>query len=199
MSKEDPGPDFGWMPPVGCKVKYTQLPDENGKVRDAVVVTCTKCGQSTDSWGHGDASVRRCFKILHMECHENNFYKVDPSLTEGEPSPKYRDKIQPQTKEMFSPSAISSTDLRTLTSAVLELHERVAFLEDIVCSGGQSTIESLCNDLCSALLSKDLDDMTPEDESLLKAVSHYIKVRRSKVNSPIEKTTEQGEKNNETN
>jgi len=66
------------MARVHCEVEYTQqLNEDTERMQDCVVVTCTKCGDSQMSWGHGDASVRRCLALLSEECVENNFYVVD--------------------------------------------------------------------------------------------------------------------------
>ena len=55
-----------------------EMMDENDEGHDvsAVVVTCSKCGHETTSWGTEEPSVNRCLALMNAECPrgENNFY-----------------------------------------------------------------------------------------------------------------------------
>jgi hypothetical protein len=44
--------------------------------QDGVVATCTRCDHQTESFGTGDASIRRCLVLLREECPrgERNYY-----------------------------------------------------------------------------------------------------------------------------
>lgn len=53
------------MTRIPCDIEYTS---------DGVVVTCSRCEVSTRSFGHTDASIRRCFALLREQCDETNFY-----------------------------------------------------------------------------------------------------------------------------
>ena len=61
---------------VGCDVEHTDMENDHGREIPAVVVTCSRCGHQTCSYGQTDASVRRCFALMHEECpeKENNYY-----------------------------------------------------------------------------------------------------------------------------
>ena len=64
---------------VPCAVSYDELENENGYPVDGVVVTCSRCGHHTESFGTGGASVRRCLALLREECPrgEGNFYVAE--------------------------------------------------------------------------------------------------------------------------
>lgn len=64
------------MARVPCEVEYTELEGDYGMVA-GVVVTCTKCGEEAESFGQTDASVRRCFALLHEQCNEDNYYVAE--------------------------------------------------------------------------------------------------------------------------
>jgi len=67
------------MAAVKCDVEYTQLENDYGREIDGVVVTCEDCGHSEESFGHGEASVKRCLALMRENCPEgcDNFYMVD--------------------------------------------------------------------------------------------------------------------------
>jgi hypothetical protein len=44
---------------------------------DGVVVTCSRCGASSESFGTSPASVRRCLVLLREQCDEANFYYAE--------------------------------------------------------------------------------------------------------------------------
>lgn len=64
------------MSKVNCQVEYTTDYNDNRREIDCVIVTCSKCGYQTTSWGHGVDSVKRCMAIMNEECPEceNSFY-----------------------------------------------------------------------------------------------------------------------------
>jgi hypothetical protein len=42
-----------------------------------VIVTCTRCEATAESFGTSEASIRRCFILLREQCDEQNFYYAD--------------------------------------------------------------------------------------------------------------------------
>ena len=64
------------MAKVKCDIYYTSEINDRGFDTDCVVLCCQKCDHETQSWGHGDASVKRCLALMNEECplDENNFY-----------------------------------------------------------------------------------------------------------------------------
>jgi hypothetical protein len=60
---------------VACAVEEERLDGDHGPV-DGVVVTCSRCHASSESFGTSPASVRRCFILLHEQCGEINYYYV---------------------------------------------------------------------------------------------------------------------------
>jgi len=64
---------------VECDVTYDELENDDGIMVEGVIVTCSRCGHSTESFGTGEASIRRCLALLREECpeDENNFYVSD--------------------------------------------------------------------------------------------------------------------------
>lgn len=64
---------------VECEVDYVDLENDNGRIVEGVEVTCSRCGHSTESYGTGESSIKRCLVMLNEECPrgENNFYVSD--------------------------------------------------------------------------------------------------------------------------
>jgi hypothetical protein len=64
---------------VECEIEYTTLENDDGVPVESVVVTCSRCGHQTESFGITGASVRRCLALLREECPEgqSNFYLCD--------------------------------------------------------------------------------------------------------------------------
>ena len=60
---------------ISCEVEEISLEGDYGEV-ESVRVTCSKCGHYTESFGTGEASIRRCLVLMReeCECNENNFY-----------------------------------------------------------------------------------------------------------------------------
>lgn len=65
------------MPKVSTTTAYVELDGDYGSV-EGVEVTCDRCGQSQESFGTDDRSLRRCARLLRENCPngENNFYEV---------------------------------------------------------------------------------------------------------------------------
>lgn len=61
---------------VACDVVPVYLENDDGREVEGVVATCSRCGHETESYGMGEASVRRCLALLRAECPcaERNFY-----------------------------------------------------------------------------------------------------------------------------
>ncbi len=64
---------------VLCSVEYSDLENEEGREVPGVRVTCNECGNSEESYGEGDNSVRRCLALLSEGCDslERNFYEAE--------------------------------------------------------------------------------------------------------------------------
>jgi hypothetical protein len=62
-------------PKVECEIQYLNL-CSNGFWREGVQVICSKCGQTSESFGTKEKSIKRCLAILADKCliGENNFY-----------------------------------------------------------------------------------------------------------------------------
>jgi hypothetical protein len=60
---------------IPCSVDYVELEGDYGPV-DSVEVTCSRCGHTTESYGDGADSIRRCLALLKEECPkgESNWY-----------------------------------------------------------------------------------------------------------------------------
>lgn len=67
------------MAKIDCEVEYLELENDRGKEIPGVKVTCTECGHSTESFGTGSASVRRCLALMGEECPEGerNYYVAE--------------------------------------------------------------------------------------------------------------------------
>jgi len=61
---------------IECDVDFLENEDDSGRMVKSVLATCPKCGHTTESFGHGEPSIKRCFALLGEECpnKENNFY-----------------------------------------------------------------------------------------------------------------------------
>jgi hypothetical protein len=61
---------------VECEVGEVELTNDNGIEVAGVCATCSRCDHETESFGTGEASVRRCLVLLREECPkgEHNFY-----------------------------------------------------------------------------------------------------------------------------
>ena len=61
---------------VEVEIVEIELENDNGIPIDSVEATCSRCDHTTESYGTGDASRRRCLALLREECPEgeSNFY-----------------------------------------------------------------------------------------------------------------------------
>ena len=64
---------------VEVEIEETELENDSGRMIDGVCATCTRCGHTTESFGTGSGSRRRCLALMREECPENesNFYVAD--------------------------------------------------------------------------------------------------------------------------
>jgi len=64
---------------VRCWIDEVELENDEGRPVDGVEATCSRCQHSTQSFGTGSASVRRCLVLLREECPEgeSNFYYAE--------------------------------------------------------------------------------------------------------------------------
>ncbi|WP_198135158.1 hypothetical protein [Rhodopseudomonas palustris] len=62
---------------VTTTTAYVDLDGDYGSV-EGVEVTCDRCGRSEESFGTGDASLKRCAFLLRENCprNEKNYYQV---------------------------------------------------------------------------------------------------------------------------
>ena len=56
---------------VPCEINSTTI-----EGRPGVEATCTECGHTTQSFGDGEPSIKRCLALMREECPEgqSNFY-----------------------------------------------------------------------------------------------------------------------------
>lgn len=68
----------GRLPEVVCTLENCTIDNGTGPVK-SVRAVCPKCGHEEESFGRGEASVRRCLVMLNRNCpnFEKNYYKVD--------------------------------------------------------------------------------------------------------------------------
>ena len=64
------------MAKVECELEYVDLVNERGRPVAGVRVHCGRCEASEESFGTGEASIKRCLVLLRENCPmgENNFY-----------------------------------------------------------------------------------------------------------------------------
>jgi hypothetical protein len=60
---------------VQCSIDETELDGDYGRV-PGIVVTCSRCGYETESFGTSEVSVRRCLALMREQCpnKEENLY-----------------------------------------------------------------------------------------------------------------------------
>jgi len=74
---------------VACEVAYVDLENKNGYEVEGVCATCRRCGHETESYGTGDASVRRCLVLLREECPQgevNYYFDADEEAPRQSPT-----------------------------------------------------------------------------------------------------------------
>jgi hypothetical protein len=56
-----------------------KLEGDEGRLIDSVRVVCSRCDYETESYGRGEASIRRCFVMLREGCqgYGDNFYVLE--------------------------------------------------------------------------------------------------------------------------
>ncbi len=61
---------------VPCSIDETTLDGDYGEV-EGVCAECSRCSHTTESFGTGDASRRRCLALMRDECPngEANYYE----------------------------------------------------------------------------------------------------------------------------
>ncbi len=61
---------------VECEVTEVTLTNDDDREVEGVCATCSRCGCETESFGTGEASVKRCLVLLREQCPkgERNFY-----------------------------------------------------------------------------------------------------------------------------
>jgi hypothetical protein len=61
---------------IACDIEEVILENEDGWEVDGVTAICSRCQWSTESFGTGNASRKRCLALMREECpqSENNFY-----------------------------------------------------------------------------------------------------------------------------
>jgi hypothetical protein len=71
---------------VTCSVEETEVENENEQSIPGVVVTCSRCGNETKSFGTSDRSIDRCLALLREECpkKEKNFYVDERKVKKDE-------------------------------------------------------------------------------------------------------------------
>lgn len=67
------------MARVSCEIDQTEIENDEGYPVESVQATCGRCGYTTESFGTGSASVRRCLVLLREECPEaeRNYYVAE--------------------------------------------------------------------------------------------------------------------------
>ncbi len=68
------------MSRVGCDIEETELwSDDANRDIPGVCATCQQCGNTTESFGTSESSVRRCLALMREECPEGeeNYYVAD--------------------------------------------------------------------------------------------------------------------------
>jgi len=66
------------MPTIECDFEEVELENDSGRKVDGVKATCGECGHTTESFGTGENSKKRCLVMMREECPngmKNNFYK----------------------------------------------------------------------------------------------------------------------------
>jgi hypothetical protein len=66
------------MKRVRCKIEEELLETEMGREVAGVRAECLRCGHTTESYGTGEGSRRRCLVMMREECpEEGDHYYVD--------------------------------------------------------------------------------------------------------------------------
>ena len=68
---------------VFATITDIELENDRGYLIDSVEAECSRCGHTTESFGTGEASIKRCLVLLREECPrgESNFYIEEDEAT----------------------------------------------------------------------------------------------------------------------
>jgi hypothetical protein len=63
---------------VECEINPVEIEGDHGPVK-SVQATCGRCSHTTESFGEGENSIKRCLVLLREECPraEQNFYVTE--------------------------------------------------------------------------------------------------------------------------
>lgn len=63
---------------IECTLEHVELENDEGREVEGVVVTCTRCGHKTESYGQGPNSVKRCLALMREKCPDglDAFYTI---------------------------------------------------------------------------------------------------------------------------
>lgn len=61
---------------VPCEIIEVEIENEDGIDVDGVQAICQRCGHTTESFGTGEASIKRCLALMREGCpdRERNYY-----------------------------------------------------------------------------------------------------------------------------
>ena len=61
---------------VECQIDHGEQEGDYGTMVPCTTATCGRCGHSSESFGTGEGSIKRCLVLLREECPngESNFY-----------------------------------------------------------------------------------------------------------------------------
>lgn len=61
---------------IECDIEEEEIEDSEGVMVPGVIATCSECGHSTQSFGTGESSIKRCLVLMRKNCpnREQNFY-----------------------------------------------------------------------------------------------------------------------------
>jgi hypothetical protein len=64
---------------IKVEIETVHIENDNGREIEGIRATCTRCEHSTESFGTGPGSVRRCLALMREECPnaERNFYAAE--------------------------------------------------------------------------------------------------------------------------
>lgn len=67
------------MARVRCTILEVDLPNERGGTQPGVRAECMHCSHTTESFGTGEKSIKRCLILMREQCPEDeaNFYVED--------------------------------------------------------------------------------------------------------------------------
>lgn len=101
--------DREFKPKIECTVEFCTVENARGNDQPAVRVKCPRCDHTTESFGQGENSVRRCLALMREECPmgEDNFYTVE----EDSPRPDWWSKEPPRGLPVETPEVLRHENL----------------------------------------------------------------------------------------